>query len=73
MLKISVYLPDHLYRQARERGLSISRIAQDAIERELRGVANADWIAHVSARPPRTTPKIDTSQLLDVTRDEFGT
>ena len=73
MPKVSVYLPDELYRQARERGLSISRVTQDALYSVLRDASNDDWIDRAQARPPRLDRAVDTSRLLEEVRDEFGT
>jgi len=73
MPKVSVYLSDDLYRQARDRELPISALAQEAIEQALRRASLDDWIAHERSRPPRTTQVIDTARLMDEVRDEFGT
>ncbi|MEX2466456.1 MAG: antitoxin [Gemmatimonadota bacterium] len=72
MPKVSVYLPDELYRRARERGLKLSALTQAAIEERLAGDPNAEWIRQVAARPPRCEAPIDTSALLHDVRDEFG-
>lgn len=69
---MSVYLPDELYRAARERGLPISALAQQAIENALRGDRTQHWIDAARRRPPRTTEAIDVSKLLRDVRDEFG-
>lgn len=73
MPKVSVYLSDDLYRQARERELPISALAQEAIEQALRRASLDDWIDHERSRPPRATQVIDTSRLVEQVRDEFGT
>lgn len=73
MPKISVYLPDELYRRARERDLPLSALAQGAIEQALRRASLDEWIAHERSRPRRTTQSIDTARLMDEVRDEFGT
>jgi post-segregation antitoxin (ccd killing protein) len=72
MPKVSVYLPDELYRRARDRNLPLSALAQDAIEQALRRASLDDWIALERGRPRRTTHVIDTSVLLEQVRDEFG-
>jgi post-segregation antitoxin (ccd killing protein) len=71
MPKVSIYLPDDLYRRARERDLPISALAQGAIEAALRRTHTDDWIASVRRRPPRVTESIDTAELLAKVRDEF--
>jgi len=72
MPKVSVYLPDDLYRAAREQQLSISTLTQRAVEHELRGSATNRWIERVRARPHRVVADFDTSQLLDEARSDFS-
>jgi post-segregation antitoxin (ccd killing protein) len=72
MRKVTVYLPDELYRRAREQGVKLSAITQAALERELAVDPNAGWVEVVRAREPRVDQLVDTSRLLDEVRDEFG-
>jgi post-segregation antitoxin (ccd killing protein) len=72
MRKVTVYLPDELYRRAREQGVKLSAITQAALERELAVDPNAGWVEAVRAREPRVDQLVDTSRLLDEVRDEFG-
>jgi post-segregation antitoxin (ccd killing protein) len=72
MPKVSVYLPDDLYRAARDEDLPISALAQRAIEQALRGSRTDKWVAAVRGRPPRVTKKIDASSAVAAARDEFG-
>ena len=72
MPKVSVYLPDELYRRAREQGIKLSAVTQAAIERELADDPNATWVARVRDREPRVDHEIDTTRLLEEVRDEFG-
>jgi post-segregation antitoxin (ccd killing protein) len=67
-----VYLPDELYRRAREQGLKLSAVTQAAIEQELERAPNAAWIRQARERPPRTSARIDTAQLLADVREDFG-
>jgi post-segregation antitoxin (ccd killing protein) len=69
--KVSVYLPDELYRRAREQGLKLSALTQAAIERELEQDPNARWIQQVTDRPPRCEVLLDTSRLIDEVRQAF--
>ncbi|HYF45251.1 MAG TPA: type II toxin-antitoxin system CcdA family antitoxin [Acidimicrobiales bacterium] len=71
MPKVSVYLPDELYRAARERDLSISTLAQEAIRDALAKGANTAWIERMRQRPVRDLD-LDVSVLMDDVRDEFG-
>lgn len=72
MPKVSVYLSDELYRAARDQGLSISALAQRAIEEELRSAEVDRWVEGVRARAPRVSATIDTATAVDAARDEFG-
>lgn len=73
MPKVSVYLPDELYEAARARGLSLSRLTQQALHAAIEQAPNAAWLEQVRTRPPRCESEIDTSQLLQQAREEFGT
>lgn len=72
MPKVSVYLPDDLYRAARDQGLSISAVTQRALEVELRGAQTDRWIAAVRGREPRVRGTVDTCAALDAARSDFG-
>lgn len=72
MPKVSVYLPDELYRRAREQGIKLSAVTQAALERELARDPNAAWVAGVRDREPRVHHEVDTGRLLAEVRDEFG-
>jgi len=72
MPEVSVYLPDELYRSAREHELPISALAQQAIEAALIRTATNHWVERVRARPARFRGTIDTADLLDCVRDDFG-
>ena len=72
MPKVSVYLPDDLYRAARDRNLSISTLTQRAIEQELGVSATNQWIDRVRTRPRRSVGTFDTAQVLDEVRADFG-
>ncbi|MFO7779322.1 MAG: type II toxin-antitoxin system CcdA family antitoxin [Nitriliruptoraceae bacterium] len=73
MPKISVYLPDELYRRARELELPVSALTQAAIRAELDRDPNAAWIRRARTRAPRFRARIDTPELLDEVREDFGT
>lgn len=70
MPKVSVYLSDDLYQAARERGLSVSSVAQQALEVALRVDANRAWIDRARARPAERS--FDTAELMSEVRQEFG-
>jgi post-segregation antitoxin (ccd killing protein) len=73
MPKVSVYLPDDLYRAARDEDLSISALTQEAVRTALRRRRTRQWVARVRQRPPRVaSADVDTGAVMDRVRDEFG-
>jgi post-segregation antitoxin (ccd killing protein) len=72
MPKVSIYLPDALYREAQARKLPLSALSQQAVETALRESDRRDWVARVRSRPQRCHTTIDTALLLTEVREEFG-
>ncbi len=72
MPKVSIYLPDVLYDEVRKHEISVSAVAQRALEEAVGHRANAHWVDRARSRPPRTRRTIDTAALLDEVRGEFG-
>lgn len=72
MPKVSIYLPEALYREAQARKLPLSALAQQAIESALRESNRRDWVTQVRSRPRRCDTVIDTALLLTEVRAEFG-
>jgi post-segregation antitoxin (ccd killing protein) len=72
MPKVSVYLPDELYREARMRQLPLSSLVQEAVERALRNSDRQEWVLRLRSRPRRHEGIIDTAVLQRSVRDEFG-
>ena len=71
---MSVYLPDELAREAREAGLNVSALAQQAVRSELNAGAMDRWLQSVAADPP--LGEVSHEQVLkalDEVRDEMGT
>lgn len=72
MPKVSVYLSDDLYRQVQEKGLSLSALTQRAVERALQESSTEDWIGRVRERGSRVRGTVNTGELLEQVRNEFG-
>jgi post-segregation antitoxin (ccd killing protein) len=72
MPKVSIYLPDALYREAQARKLPLSALAQQAVESALRESDRQDWVTKVRSRPQRCHTVIDTALLLSEVREELG-
>lgn len=71
MPKVSVYVPDELYRRAREERLPLSALTQEAIATAIRARSVDAWVEQVAGRPHRVARPIDTARLLDEVRDDF--
>lgn len=72
MPKVSIYLPDGLYQDARAHELPLSALAQQAIENALTATRTTEWVDRVRTRPRRHPRPVDSVALLDEVRDDFG-
>jgi hypothetical protein len=73
MARVNVYLPDELARRAREAGLNVSRLTQEALEIALRASALQEWLDRVAADPPLPAVPDDVlRRALDEAKDELG-
>ena len=72
MPKVRLDVPDALYDQVRRHGISMSAVAQRALEDEVRRRVNLEWIKDARTRKARTRRLIDTSAVLEEVREEFG-
>jgi len=50
MARVNVYLPDELAREWRAAGLNVSRITQNALERELARWKTRMWLSRVTVQ-----------------------
>lgn len=72
MPKVSIYVPDELYQEARAHELPLSSLTQQAIEQALATARTNEWVAKVRNRPARHRSRVDTPALLESVREEFG-
>lgn len=73
MARLNVYVPDDLASRAREAGLNVSRLTQDAIAAALGAAATDAWLAELEERGPLGDVSHDeVLQALDESRDESG-
>ena len=70
MPKVSVYLPDELYREARMRQLPLSSLVQEAVERALRNSDRQEWVVRVRSPPPSRRQFFDVPTAMTSTVDE---
>ncbi|HUZ09025.1 MAG TPA: type II toxin-antitoxin system CcdA family antitoxin [Acidimicrobiales bacterium] len=72
MARVNVYLPDDLAEEAREAGLNVSSIAQDALRRELAGRRTTAWLDTVRKLPRTGVTHDEVIAALGEVRAEAG-
>jgi post-segregation antitoxin (ccd killing protein) len=73
MARVNVYIPDDLAEAARDAGLNVSRIAQDALRDALAAGSTDRWLASLPREPTSAITHEDVMDALNAARDEFGT
>lgn len=66
------YLPDDLYRRAREPRLPLSALTREAVESALRATDRQEWVARLRSRPRRVSGPVDAARVLADVREDFG-
>jgi len=69
---VNVYLPDELAREARAAGLSISRIAQEALSSTLASNQTDAWLDRLERLPRADVAHERVIAAIDVARTELG-
>jgi post-segregation antitoxin (ccd killing protein) len=72
MARVNIYLPDDLAVEAKEAGLNVSQVAQDALRRELERQQSATWVARVRELPPTGVTHEQVISALHAVREEMG-
>jgi post-segregation antitoxin (ccd killing protein) len=72
MARVNVYLPDDLAEQARDAGINVSSITQDALRRELSGRNTSAWLAQVRTLRPAGASHEEAIAALYEVRDDMG-
>jgi post-segregation antitoxin (ccd killing protein) len=72
MARVSVYLPDDLAREAREAGLNISRLAQEALNGSLSRSETNRWLDGLERLPRADVAHTRVLEAVDRARDEFA-
>lgn len=71
--RLNVYLPDALATEAKEAGLNLSAVTQEAVRRSLRARSTDAWLATLSSSPPHRVDHDSVLDALDAVRDEQPT
>lgn len=73
MARLNVYVPDELAARARDAGLNVSKLTQEAIEEELQRSDLLAWMERVRADPPlEEISREEHQRIMDEVRDELG-
>lgn len=72
MARVNVYLPDELAKQARDAGLNVSGLAQDALRRALAGEETDRWLDQLDHLPRAEVKHKAVLDALDEAREELG-
>lgn len=71
--RLNVYLPDELAAQAREAGLNLSAVTQEAVRRSLAQRSTDAWLATVPTSSVARVAHGCALEALDAARDEAPT
>ncbi len=73
MARVNVYLPDDLAAAAREAGLNLSAVTQEAVRRSLSARSTDAWLATLRPAPSRRGTHEAVLEALDAVREEQHT
>lgn len=71
MARINVYLPDDLADQAKDAGLNVSSLTQDAIRSALSASQTEEWLTQVGALSPTGTGHDAVMTALSEAKDDL--
>ncbi len=72
MPRVNIYLPDDLAAEAKEAGLNVSRVAQDALRKQLNRKRTADWVTRIQKLPATGVTHEEVMGALGAAREEMG-
>lgn len=70
MARLNVYLPDELAAEAREAGLNLSAVTQEAVRRSLGARSTDAWLATLRPASPHRVTHDTALDALDAVREE---
>jgi len=71
MARVNVYLPDDLADQAKNAGLSVSKLTQEAVRLALSAKRTGDWLNEVAALSPTGVGHEEVLAALEQAKDEL--
>jgi post-segregation antitoxin (ccd killing protein) len=72
MARVNVYLPDELAAAARDAGINVSNLTQEAIRQELARRGTDAWLDRVAGLRPTQVSHDAALEAVHAARDEFG-
>lgn len=72
MARVNVYLPDDLAARAKEAGLNVSGLTQEAIRSALAVRRVDDWLDEVASLPPLDVDEGAVAAAVSAAKDDFG-
>lgn len=70
MARLNVYLPDELAAEAKEAGLSLSAVTQEAVRRSLGARSTDAWLATLRPAPPHQVTHDSVLDAFDAVPEE---
>lgn len=71
MARVNVYLPDELADRAKDAGLNVSRLTQEAVRSALAGKTTGEWVGKVAALSPTGLRHQAVLAALEDAKDEL--
>jgi post-segregation antitoxin (ccd killing protein) len=71
MARVNVYLPDQLADEARNAGLNVSNLTQEAVRSALSSMHTGEWLKTVTALPPTGAEHKDVLAAIQGAKDEL--
>ena len=71
MARVNVYLPDQLADQAKDAGLNVSNLTQEAVRSALSAKSTEKWLDEVTALPPTSVGHEDVLAAVQEAKDEL--
>ena len=71
MARVNVYLPDQLADEARDAGLNVSNLTQEAVRSALSSMHTAEWLKTVTALHPAGAEHQDVLAAIRGAKDEL--
>jgi len=71
MARVNVYLPDQLADEARDAGLNVSNLTQEAVRSALSSLHAGEWLKMVAALPPTGAEHKDVLAAIQGAKDDL--